>query len=319
VKYDGREDDIVDHLLTWGNFDKKQSKESSSAQPSTLNREGYDTFMRTHLIRHTTPASNIISIQAAVKFTAQALSAKKVVAKRKLENGCESEVAFVSAGDKNKKQIELRTESGEDRDGHRVNQILDGLELMKERLCFLNLRMVEMDDDGNCQFRAISYELFGSQQHHHVVRTRIVTHLRAHSHMFSFYVGEDEEWLRYLEKMSRKQTWGDELTLTAASQAFHVNIHLITTEQCNWLLHYNDEGITNIDGKSNDSVPGNSNDGNGHDDKSEDGMQPPLAKKAKVKRDLFLMYISPIHYNVVAPPRLSAGGRHKDKDDQLLG
>ena len=53
-------------------------------------------------------------------------------------------MAFVSAGDKNKKQIELRTESGEDRDGHRVNQILDGLELMKERLCFLNLRMVEM-------------------------------------------------------------------------------------------------------------------------------------------------------------------------------
>jgi hypothetical protein len=34
-------------------------------------------------------------------------------------------------------------------------------EVLLTRLSYLKLKSVEMIDDGNCQFRAVAYELFG--------------------------------------------------------------------------------------------------------------------------------------------------------------
>lgn len=286
LKCEGSPDQAVDLLLTWGSEDNvKQQKHPklTKCSPSTpvivLPRQGYDVFMRSHLLRHTTPASNILSIQAAAKFISQARLAKKVVAQRRADSGCESAVALLSD-----KVTENRMSSDTTCTSPREDKILDGLQLMKERLDFLNLRMVTMEDDGNCQFRAISYELYGSQSYHYIVRDKVIQHLRSNSDTFSFYVGEESDWIQYLKKMSMDRTWGDELTITAASQVFAVNIHVITTEKSNWLLHYGtDDGGDKGGGDPADSSERESATGK--------------------TRDVFLLYISPIHYNVVAPPQ----------------
>ena len=67
----------------------------------------------------------------------------------------------------------------------------------------------------------------------------------------------------------RAQMSRDELTLRAAAEAFSVTIHVVTTEHDNWLLRY-------------DSQEGGGDAGD-------------------FQRRLFLCYVSPIHYNVVAP------------------
>jgi hypothetical protein len=59
-------------------------------------------------------------------------------------------------------------------------------------------------------------------------------HMRSSPDSFMPYVGEQGEWESYLMRMEMNKTWGDELTLRAASDAYGLPIHLITTEEEHW-------------------------------------------------------------------------------------
>merc|ERR1712226_354211 len=79
--------------------------------------------------------------------------------------------------------------------------ILAGKQLLTERCAFLGLREVEMKDDGNCQFRALSQELYGTQQHHVSVRSQVLSHMQAHAEDYAaFFVSS--EWEGYLSAMN---------------------------------------------------------------------------------------------------------------------
>lgn len=129
---------------------------------------------------------------------------------------------------------------------------------LASRLDRLNLDMVVQAGDGNCQFRSLSMELFGSPNYHEQVRKKVVQHILSHKEEFLPFLGEDFDG--YLEGMGKLGTWGDELTLRAASDNFGCVIRCITSEADNWYISYNPVHL-------------------------------------KVKRELFLAYISPIHYN----------------------
>ena len=64
-----------------------------------------------------------------------------------------------------------------------------------------------MEDDGNCQFRSLAAELFGSQNHHLLVRAQVVEFMTLHADEYSFYIGGPAEWARYLSTMARARTW----------------------------------------------------------------------------------------------------------------
>jgi hypothetical protein len=60
------------------------------------------------------------------------------------------------------KQRDLeRANSDESVKGHAA-----GVALLESRLRSMRLRTERMGDDGNCQFRSLSFNLFGSQDHH---------------------------------------------------------------------------------------------------------------------------------------------------------
>ncbi len=69
--------------------------------------------------------------------------------------------------------------------------------------------------DGNCQFRAISNGLYGSEAHHALVRANVVSYMRQHKADFKPYLGGT--WQQYITDMSHDGTWGDELTLVSLS------------------------------------------------------------------------------------------------------
>lgn len=149
----------------------------------------------------------------------------------------------------------------------REESIVAGKELLRERCLFLGMKQHEMEDDGNCQFRALSQELYGSQRHHDIVRAQVVSYLQKNEAEYKAFF-DDAEWAHYLENIGQLKTWGDELSLRAAAEAFAIKVHVITSTEENWLLEY-----------------------------------APADSSVIVAREVFLTYVAPIHYNTIEPLR----------------
>jgi hypothetical protein len=151
----------------------------------------------------------------------------------------------------------------EDAEAVRVKRIRNGKLLLEQRLTFRRLQSVSTQADGNCQFRALSSELFGSDEHHLKVRTVAVAWLAEHGATYSGFVGDEAEWWDYLGRMREAGEWGDELTLRAVSDAYGVVIHVVTSERDHFNIVY----------------------------------EPQEAKPPH--RHAFLAYVAPVHYNSV--------------------
>lgn len=147
----------------------------------------------------------------------------------------------------------------------RESKIVASERQLRERLQNLQLRSVKIPDDGNCQFRACSKELFGTEIHYARIRSKAVAYLQKHKNQYASYF-ETEEFNKYLLTMAQDKTWGDEFTLRAICDAFNVKIHVITSEDNNWYLQYT-----------------------------------PAANAAAdcMDRSIFLSYIYPIHYQTL--------------------
>jgi hypothetical protein len=155
--------------------------------------------------------------------------------------------------------------------------------ILLERLASLSLGSVEMDPDGNCQFRAFADQLFGSQQYHAVVRQAAVAHMKAQADYFGIFFESADEFSAYMREMSRSRTWGDELTLRAVVEAFGCVTHVVTSEDQNWYLVYTPEAPPPPQVKA---------------------LVTKLCASARLRepkpqKEVFINYISPIHYNAV--------------------
>lgn len=150
---------------------------------------------------------------------------------------------------------------------------------LEARLNSLGMQTKAMLGDGNCQFRAAAYNLFGSQSHHDVVRQAVVKHMKKHSDFFGIYFEDANEYRRYLQEMGRLRTWGDELTLRALVEAYCCEAHVVTSEASNWYLVYSSE--------------------NDEDPDPEVALCPAGVPMPRKRKQIFLAYISPIHYNAI--------------------
>lgn len=144
--------------------------------------------------------------------------------------------------------------------------------LLEQRLGFMGFKSVRIAGDGNCQFRSCSWNMFGSEEHHKVVRSRAVQHMREHKDEYGVFF-EDDDFEKYLKNMARSGTWGDELSVRAIADSFQCTIHIITSTDSNWYLRYDPQGA----GGTLEAV-----------------------------RHIFLTYISPIHYNAFTLEELTA-------------
>lgn len=80
--------------------------------------------------------------------------------------------------------------------------------------------------DGNCQFRALSVALFGSEDRHGTLRAKVVQQMRASPQDYAQFV--DEPYTNYLDRMARDGEWGDNVTLQAASDALNRRLQVLT-------------------------------------------------------------------------------------------
>ena len=174
----------------------------------------------------------------------------------------------------------------------RESKIRNGIQLFEERMTSMKLQQIVMKDDGNCQFRSIAHQLYGTaeQGNHQRTRALCVTYLTTHSDQFACYFDGEMEWQRYLSTMLLDGTWGDELTLKAASNVLHCTVHVLTSEKEHYYMCYvpdNDDDdtttTTTTNNNTNDAAKLRSNNN----------------ASSHYCDDIFLAYISPIHYNSI--------------------
>ncbi|XP_061185136.1 uncharacterized protein LOC133193183 [Saccostrea echinata] len=93
----------------------------------------------------------------------------------------------------------------------------------------------EIEQDGNCFFRAISFSLTNSENHHQHVREAVCQHLLQHETKFQQYMRSEGSLRQYLlsSKMTKEGTWATELEISAMSDMLSADI--FTYSDMKWL------------------------------------------------------------------------------------
>ncbi|PIA37799.1 hypothetical protein AQUCO_03000375v1 [Aquilegia coerulea] len=115
-------------------------------------------------------------------------------------------------------------------------------ERLLDRLSTYGLAELQIEGDGNCQFRALADQLFRNPDYHKHVRKQVVKQLKHHRNLYESYVPMN--YKSYLKKMKRSGEWGDHLTLQAAADKVIVLLasvpnHLMLRDKLFDEIHYN--------------------------------------------------------------------------------
>ena len=96
--------------------------------------------------------------------------------------------------------------------------------------------------DGNCQFRALSLGLYGSEDRHAEVRANIVQHLRENPATYAGFVEGAEGFANYVNRISRDGEWGDEITLRAFEHCNGRGVRVLSDNEQNPVINPTFEG-----------------------------------------------------------------------------
>ncbi|KAK5804188.1 hypothetical protein PVK06_031837 [Gossypium arboreum] len=108
-----------------------------------------------------------------------------------------------------------------------IDEAMSDHERLLSRLQVYGFMELKVQGDGNCQFRALSHQLFHTPDNHKIVRRQIVNQLKSNPEAYEGYVPMD--YTDYLKKMSKSGEWGDHVTLQAAADRYGVRIFVITS------------------------------------------------------------------------------------------
>ncbi|CAE6446624.1 unnamed protein product [Rhizoctonia solani] len=81
--------------------------------------------------------------------------------------------------------------------------------------------------DGNCLFRALSDQIYGTPNEHLTLRKEICAFMAAHKERFEAFVDDDRSWDQHISTMRNNGTYGGHLELTAFAQLKVVNVKVV--------------------------------------------------------------------------------------------
>ncbi|XP_039068088.1 OVARIAN TUMOR DOMAIN-containing deubiquitinating enzyme 10-like [Hibiscus syriacus] len=108
-----------------------------------------------------------------------------------------------------------------------IDEAMSDHERLLSRLQLYGFAELKVQGDGNCQFRALSHQLYHTPDNHKYVRRQIVNQLKSNPEAYEGYVPMD--YADYLKKMSKSGEWGDHVTLQAAADAYGLKIIVMTS------------------------------------------------------------------------------------------
>jgi hypothetical protein len=101
---------------------------------------------------------------------------------------------------------------------------------LRQQLRDAGLKIVPIAGDGNCLFRALAHQLFGSDARHIEVRRACVAEMERDPDSYRPFLSDSEgvesraDFFKYLEDMRLPRRWGGHTELVAASRAYNVNV-----------------------------------------------------------------------------------------------
>ena len=104
-----------------------------------------------------------------------------------------------------------------------------------ERLLSLDLQVHEVTGDGNCQFRAIEFQLKDTPINYNYkeLRNIAVKYVERHPEKFEKFIVKNSID-SYVSKMKENGTWGDQLTLQALSNKLNLIINIFSHKSKDW-------------------------------------------------------------------------------------
>jgi len=82
----------------------------------------------------------------------------------------------------------------------------------------------EQAEDGNCLFRSFSDQLYGTPEHHALVRDRCSKYIASERDYFEQFVTEPFE--QFLARIQREGEWGDDVEIEAVSEIYDCRVEI---------------------------------------------------------------------------------------------
>lgn len=103
----------------------------------------------------------------------------------------------------------------------KVTATSDHFQQYTEALSRMNLSIVSVDGDGNCLFRAVSHQVYGSDSYHGMVRSSCMDYMEANADFFSqFVVGGMDSFHLYVAAKRMNAVWGDDPEIHAMCEIY---------------------------------------------------------------------------------------------------
>jgi len=91
------------------------------------------------------------------------------------------------------------------------------------------MTVVPVEADGNCLFRAVCHQVWGSEDGHEDLRQAVVKHMSTHRKRFEIFATTDFDV--YLRRMSRSGVWADDLEIHAIEEIMNREIHIFVNDE----------------------------------------------------------------------------------------
>lgn len=100
------------------------------------------------------------------------------------------------------------------------------LQAFSDSLRPIGLVIRDVSNDGNCFFRAVSDQLYGTEQFHSNLRHRACDYILRNRSRFIDFVEDDQSYEEYVADMRNEGVWADHIELQAISMACGVNMRI---------------------------------------------------------------------------------------------
>ena len=102
---------------------------------------------------------------------------------------------------------------------------ISSMSVLTTRLARIGRKPVNTIGDGNCFFRSVSHQLYGTEDRHPQIRALAIQHLINCPEHFVEY-NTDQSWLQYLQSMSTLGTWADNIIIQAVANKNNLRINI---------------------------------------------------------------------------------------------